>query len=87
MKLSDIKKAMSDFIYGMSAHSMATYSLKQRMHMEHLFMLITIGDIVGIPILPPYYSLRLLPHVVPHVKTWKMTMLRERDLTDTVLGG
>ena len=33
--------------------------------MEHLFILITMGDLLGIPILPPYYSLRLLPYVVP----------------------
>ncbi|MFQ6136105.1 MAG: hypothetical protein ACE5PM_02880 [Candidatus Hydrothermarchaeales archaeon] len=87
MGLKDIKKTVMDFMYGMAAHDMATYSLRQRMHMEHLFMLITVGDMVGIPILPPYYSLRLLPYVVPHVKTWKMTLLRERDLTDTILGG
>lgn len=87
MKLRDIKKAAQDFMYGMATHDMATYSLRQRMHMEHLFMMITVGDMLGIPVLPPYYSLKLLPHVVPHVKTWKRTLLRERDITDTIMGG
>ncbi|MFH1774379.1 MAG: hypothetical protein ABH874_05420 [Methanobacteriota archaeon] len=87
MKLRDIKKAAQDFMYGMAAHDMATYSLRQRMHMEHLFMMITVGDMLGIPVLPPYYSLKLLPHVVPHVKTWKRTLMRERDITDTIMGG
>lgn len=45
------------------------------------------GDMLGIPVLPPYYSLRLLPHVVPHVKTWKRTLLRDRDVTDRMFGG
>ena len=49
------------------------------------FILITMGDLLGIPILPPYYSLRLLPHVTPQVTSWKRRMLRERDITD-VLG-
>lgn len=87
MKVGDFKKAAKDFVYGMAAHDMVTYSLRTRMHMENLFMMITIGDMLGIPVLPPYYSLRLLPHVVPHVKRWKMTLLRERDLTDTIFGG
>ena len=50
--------------------------------MEHLFILITMGDMLGVPILPPYYSLRLLPYVVPQISTWKRRMLREKDLTD-----
>jgi len=47
-----------------------------------LFILIVFGDILGIPILPPYYTLRLLPYVVPSFAGWKRSMLRERDLTD-----
>jgi hypothetical protein len=30
-------------------------------------------------VLPPYYSLRLLPFVVPQVETWKRRVLRERE--------
>ena len=52
--------------------------------MELLFLLFTMGDLLGFPILPPYYSLRLLPYVVPQISTWKRRMLRERDLTDAL---
>ncbi len=52
--------------------------------MEHLFILTTMGDLLGVPILPPYYSLRLLPYVVPQIATWKRRMLREKDLTDAM---
>ena len=55
---------------------------RQRADLEHLFVLIAFGDMVGLPIIPPYYNLRLLPHVVPLINTWKRRMLRERDLTD-----
>jgi hypothetical protein len=40
------------------------------------------GDVLGVPILPPYYALRLLPFVVPSIEGWRYSMLRERDLTD-----
>ena len=70
--------------YGMAAHDMTRSALRSRASMEHLFILITMGDLVGVPILPPYYSLRLLPYVVPQISTWKRSMLREKDVTDAM---
>jgi len=76
--------SIKSVLYGMAGHDMARYALKTRGSMEHLFILITMGDLLGIPILPPYYSLRLLPYVVPQISTLKRRMLRERDLTDAL---
>jgi len=73
-----------ELVYGMAAHDMTRQAMKTRASMEHLFILITMGDLLGVPILPPYYSLRLLPYVVPQISTWKRRMLREKDLTDAM---
>ena len=70
--------------YGMAAHDMTRYALRTRASMEHLFILVTMGDMLGVPILPPYYSMRLLPYVVPQISTWKRRMLREKDVTDAL---
>lgn len=78
------KESVSDFIYGMASHEATRQALKTRGSMEHLFILITMGDLLGVPILPPYYSLRLLPYVVPQIATWKRRMLREKDLVDAL---
>lgn len=75
-----------DTVYGMAAHDMSRAALRTRASMEHLFILITMGDLLGIPILPPYYSLRLLPYVVPQIATWKRRMLREKDVADAMFG-
>jgi len=83
-KESEVVKAAKGIVYGMSLHGMVTYALRLRMHMENFFMLITMGDMLGVPILPPYYSLRLLPYAVPYLKTWKQTLLRDRDITDSL---
>lgn len=82
--LRGILKNVEEVIYGMAAHDMSRYALRTRASMEHLFILITMGDLLGIPILPPYYSLRLLPYVVPQIATWKRRMLREKDLADAI---
>ncbi|MBU2547145.1 MAG: hypothetical protein KKB20_01920 [Proteobacteria bacterium] len=73
-----------EFTYGMATHGMARQALKTRSSMEHLFILITMGDMLGVPILPPYYSMRLLPYVVPQITTWKRRMLRERDMIESL---
>jgi hypothetical protein len=75
---------LKDVTYGMAAHDMTRYALRTRASMEHLFILTTMGDMLGVPILPPYYSLRLLPYAVPQIATWKRRMLREKDLTDAM---
>ncbi len=75
---------MKEVIYGMAAHDMSRYAIRTRASMEHLFILITMGDMIGIPILPPYYSLRLLPYVVPQIATWKRRLLREKDISDAM---
>jgi len=77
-------QGLRETIYGMAAHDMSRAALRTRASMEHLFILITMGDLLGIPILPPYYSLRLLPYVVPQIATWKRRMLREKDVADAM---
>jgi hypothetical protein len=77
-------RALGDFFYGMTTYEWVSDLRRKRGEVERLFVLITMGDLLGIPILPPYYTLRLLPYVVPSVSRWKRSLLRERDLTDLV---
>jgi hypothetical protein len=60
----------------------AQHALEMRSSLESLFMLATMGDMIGVPVLPPYYSLRLLPYVVPEIATWKRRVLREKEFSD-----
>ncbi|MEM4971794.1 MAG: hypothetical protein QXE01_11155 [Sulfolobales archaeon] len=84
--LRGLLSRLNEAIYGMALHGQVTAIMKEKMYIEYLFMLMTIGDMMGIPILPPYYTLRLLPYMVPNIKGWKLRMLRERDFTDIVTG-
>jgi len=69
----------------MLGHEFAQQALEMRAAMETLFILGIFGDMLGVPILPPYYGLRLLPWVVPQIETWKRHVLREREFgTDHV---
>ncbi len=75
-------RTVREFLYGMFGYEVAQNALEIRASMETLFLLVTMGDLLGVPVLPPYYHLRLLPYVVPRIEGWKRRMLRERELGD-----
>lgn len=75
-------QAIREFLFGMFGLEFAGHAMEMRASLESLFMLGTVGDMLGVPVIPPYYSLRLLPYVVPHIATWKRRVLRQREFTD-----
>jgi hypothetical protein len=83
-KMKSLPKVLREILYGLTLHEMDLETKKMRGHLDQLFMLIVFGDLVGLPLLPPYYAMRLLPHIVPTIETWRRSLLRERDLTDFV---
>ena len=83
-KLEGSPKVVREIIYGLMLHEMDLEMKKEKGHLDNLFMLVVFGDLIGLPLLPPYYSLRLLPHILPSLETWKRRILREKDLTDFV---
>jgi hypothetical protein len=78
----DWLRKLREFFYGFYAFEFERQALEMRGEIESAFMLVTFGDMLGVPVLPPLYSLRLLPYVVPQVETWKRRVMRERDLSD-----
>jgi hypothetical protein len=82
--LNKIRKTLNEIFYGMTLYELELEFRKEKGNINNLFMLVVFGDLVGLPILPPHYSMRLLPYVVPQIKTWKRGALREKDLTDIV---
>lgn len=81
-KVRDALRALGLMFYGASVYDWEREVRKHRGELERFFVLIVFGDLIGIPILPPYYSLRLIPYAVPNLAAWKRCVLRERDLTD-----
>jgi hypothetical protein len=81
-KMRAAVRALGQMIYGATIYEMVRDLHQERAKIEHLFVLMVFGDLLGVPILPPYYALRILPYIVPSIETWKRRMLRERDLTD-----
>ena len=81
-QIRQTRRVAGEILYGMTVFDWARGLRRQRAEVESLFLLLTLGDLVGLPILPPYYTLRLLPYVVPTINRWRRSLLRERDWTD-----
>lgn len=78
-RLSSLRRAVSQFLYGLTGYEFARHAVEMRHEMEAVFMVVTMGDLIGVPVLPPVYSLRLLPYVVPEIETWKRHMARRKE--------
>ena len=80
--LARFSSALREFAYGMTGFEFARHAIETRAALENVFVLTVAGDMIGVPVIPPYSSLRLLPYVVPDIATWKRRVLREREFTD-----
>jgi len=74
--------ATREFLYGMIGYEFEQQARESRGELETAFMLLTLGDMLGVPVMPPLYALRVLPHAVPLISTWKRRVVRERDISD-----
>jgi hypothetical protein len=72
-------QALRNFIYGMTGYEFARHALEARRELESIFMIVTLGDLIGVPVMPPVYSLRLLPYIAPELEQWKRQMARRKE--------
>jgi hypothetical protein len=82
MGIKDRLHAIREFFYGLYAFEFERQAIEARGELESAFMVLTLGDMLGVPVLPPIFSLRVLPYVMPDIVKWKRRVVRERDLAD-----
>jgi len=71
-----LKERFEDFLLGTAiSWVMVPYTLRKNKELEQLFALITTARLLGLPIIPPVYELKLLPYLTPSLLNWRrMTM-------------
>ena len=77
--LQRLWRLVREIWYGMTAYEFAHHAMHLRAELEDLLLLMVVGDIIGVPVLPPYYARRLLPYLLPRLEAYKRRALRERD--------
>jgi hypothetical protein len=81
-RIRDLRRSATEFLCGMTGYEFAQHANHMRHEHNTVLMVLTFGDMIGVPIMPPYYAMRLLPHVVPELEVWKRQVLRERYALD-----
>ncbi len=81
-RLESLKKVLKDFFFGATAFEIQQTVQQEKLARHDLILLFSFGDLLGVPVFPPYYSLRLLPYYYPALDSWKKRTLKEKDLTE-----
>jgi hypothetical protein len=77
-RLAAIGALLRDVFYGATGYEFERQAARLRGELEDLFLFMLVGDTIGVPILPPYYALRVVPYVLEALPGWRRRVLRER---------
>lgn len=77
-RLRRILRTLREIMYGATGYEFEQQAAHARADLENLFTFMVMGDFIGVPVLPPYYALRLVPYLVETVPMWRRRVLRER---------
>ncbi len=80
--IEKIKAFLRDFFFGAAYLEIEQTARQEKLSRLDLILLLSFGDLLGVPVFPPYHSLRLLPHFYPALDSWKKRLLKEKDLTE-----
>ena len=69
-------------IHGATLFEVVEEIRRERARREELMVLLLFGSFLGVPVIPTYPALRLIPHTIPHLGIWRCRMLREKDFTE-----
>lgn len=75
-----ISRTVIDFCYRFSSYGMTQELMRQRAELDTVLLLLVLGNSVGVPIFPSYYSRRLWPYLLPRMASWKRALLRPKGL-------
>ena len=67
-------------MYGLTRREFVHHAVRMKHETEVLFLLATFGDLAGVPVIPPVFSLRLLPYVLPEIGNCKRQIARRTEL-------
>jgi hypothetical protein len=82
-RLAALAHTLREVFYGATGFEFERQAARLRGDLENLFVFMVLGETIGVPVLPPYYALRLVPYLVDVLPMWQRRVLRERHPLDS----
>jgi hypothetical protein len=76
------RKGLKDFFFGATSFEIEQTVRHEKLTRHDLILLFSFGDLLGVPVFPPYHALRLLPYFYPALNSWKKRMVKPKDLSE-----
>ncbi|WP_287582333.1 hypothetical protein [Candidatus Borrarchaeum sp.] len=77
-----IKNSLKNVLFGATVTNIVKTYKKMAFEMNAALMLVTIGDLIGVVVIPPIYKYNLLVHWFPYINVWKRDLLREKEFLE-----
>jgi hypothetical protein len=74
-----LMKPIRKLFVGFAGWAHSVMAMSQKATPDNLMTLFFFGDLVGLPIIKPYYALHRLPHLFPRLDGWKLSMMKKLD--------
>jgi hypothetical protein len=71
-------QALREVLYGLFAFDLEQGLRAEALQKGDIFLALTVGHLLGLPLHTSYYSLRILPHVFGDLPVWRRRTCRER---------
>ncbi|MDJ0272098.1 MAG: hypothetical protein QXN23_03175 [Candidatus Caldarchaeum sp.] len=75
-----VKAALKDFFFGALLLGLYGEVVRLKQKYNDIFFSLVMGEFLGIPLLCNYFTLRLLPYLVPEIESARKRLLQDVDV-------
>jgi hypothetical protein len=80
--IAEARRALIEFLFGATTFELyRELKVISRRYNDAIY-LVVLGEILGVPFLSNYYSLRLLPYILTDLGRFKREAMKERELLE-----
>jgi len=86
-RTAGLKQALRDFFFGALILGLYQNVLRLKLKYDDIFFSLIMGEFLGLPLLGNYFTLRIIPYLMPDLERARMRLLRDVDLLELLREG
>lgn len=86
-RISGLKQAIRDFFFGALILNLYQNVLRFKRKYDDIFFSLVMGEFLGIPLLGNYFTLRIIPYLIPDLEVARKRLLVDLDVLELLREG